>query len=92
MLNFTNKQPSVNKPFDPCDGWVPEMAKADDGFNVCVTGFTNDERGYPVMSHHAQEKLVRRLVDKIRKSADKMMLGFFASVAKVADVDAAQGC
>ena len=69
---FTAKKPGEYKPFDPGDGWVPEMAKAGDGHNLFVTGLTHDERGYPVMNHHAQEKLVHRLVDKIRKNADKI--------------------
>ncbi|PKN49865.1 MAG: 2-oxoglutarate synthase subunit alpha [Deltaproteobacteria bacterium HGW-Deltaproteobacteria-20] len=70
--NFTKKQPGEYKPFDPGDGWVPEMAKAGDGFNLFVTGLTHDERGYPVMNHHAQEKLIHRIVDKIRLNADKI--------------------
>ncbi|HPB99115.1 MAG TPA: hypothetical protein PKW66_24535, partial [Polyangiaceae bacterium] len=70
--NFTKKKPGEYKPFDAGDGWVPEMAKAGDGYNLFVTGLTHDERGYPVMNHHAQEKLVHRLVDKIRKNADKI--------------------
>jgi len=48
---------------------VPPMVKAGEGYNVHVTGLTHDERGYPVMSAAAQEKLVRRLVDKIRLNA-----------------------
>jgi len=70
--NFTKKKPGEYKPFDAGDGWVPEMAKAGDGYNLFVTGLTHDERGYPVMNHHAQEKLVHRLVDKICKNADKI--------------------
>ncbi len=70
--NFTKKEPGQYLPFDPGDGWVPEMAKAGDGHNLFVTGLTHNERGYPVMNHHAQEKLVHRLVDKIRKNADEI--------------------
>ena len=70
--NFTKKPPGEYKPFDPGDGWVPEMAKAGDGYNLFVTGLTHDERGYPVMNHHAQEKLIHRIVDKIRLNADKI--------------------
>jgi 2-oxoglutarate/2-oxoacid ferredoxin oxidoreductase subunit alpha len=71
--NFTKKKPGEYKAFDPGDGWVPEMAKAGDGHNLFVTGLTHDERGYPVMNHHAQEKLIHRLVDKIRKNADEIV-------------------
>lgn len=70
---FTDKAPGEYKPFDAGDGWVPEMAKAGDGYNLFVTGLTHDERGYPVMNHHAQEKLVHRIVDKIRKNVDKIV-------------------
>lgn len=71
--NFTKKKPGEYKAFDPGDGWVPEMAKAGDGHRLFVTGLTHDERGYPVMNQHAQEKLIHRLVDKIRKNADEIV-------------------
>jgi 2-oxoglutarate ferredoxin oxidoreductase subunit alpha len=51
---------------------IPEMCKAGDGYNVYVTGLTHDERGYPAMNHKAQEKLIRRLVDKIRLNETKI--------------------
>jgi 2-oxoglutarate/2-oxoacid ferredoxin oxidoreductase subunit alpha len=53
---------------------VPPMAKAGDGHRFHVTGLTHDERGYPVMNAEAQEKCVRRLVDKIRNNVDKILL------------------
>jgi 2-oxoglutarate ferredoxin oxidoreductase subunit alpha len=43
------------------------MVKAGDGYRVHVTGLTHDERGYPAMNPAAQDKLVRRLLDKIRR-------------------------
>ena len=52
---------------------VPPMVKAGDGYRLHVTGLTHDERGYPSMTVTAQEKLVRRLVDKIRLNADKII-------------------
>ncbi len=60
-------------PFKPDPDLVPPMVKAGDGYRFHVTGLTHDERGYPVMNWQAQEKLVRRLVDKIRKNADKII-------------------
>ena len=48
------------------------MAKAGDGHRFHVTGLTHDERGYPAMNAEAQEKCVRRLVDKIRNNAEKI--------------------
>jgi 2-oxoglutarate ferredoxin oxidoreductase subunit alpha len=49
------------------------MIKAGDGYKIHVTGLTHDEKGYPVMSWEAQEKLVRRLVEKIRLFADELV-------------------
>jgi len=49
---------------------VPPMVKAGDGYQIHVTGLTHDERGYPSMTVATQEKLVHRLVDKIRLNAD----------------------
>ena len=49
------------------------MVKAGDGYRFHVTGLTHDEQGYPVMNADCQEKLVRRLVDKIRNNADKIV-------------------
>jgi 2-oxoglutarate ferredoxin oxidoreductase subunit alpha len=60
-------------PFEPDKDLVPPMACAGEGYNVHVTGLTHDERGYPVINAEAQEKLVARLVDKIRKNARKII-------------------
>ena len=53
---------------------VPEMAHAGDGYNFHVTGLTHDERGYPNMTPQVQDKLVRRLQNKIRIAADRICL------------------
>jgi 2-oxoglutarate ferredoxin oxidoreductase subunit alpha len=60
-------------PFKSDEDLVPPMIKAGDGYRFHITGLTHDERGYPVMSWQAQEKLVRRLVEKIHKNADKII-------------------
>jgi len=41
------------------------MGNAGEGYRFHVTGLTHDERGYPDMTVEAQQKLVRRLLDKI---------------------------
>ncbi len=69
---WTKKPPGEFKAFEPGPDMVPDMAKAGDGHHLFVTGLTHDERGYPVMNHKAQEKLIRRIVDKIRLNADKI--------------------
>jgi 2-oxoglutarate ferredoxin oxidoreductase subunit alpha len=53
---------------------VPEMAHAGEGYNFHVTGLTHDERGYPNMTLATQDKLVRRLQDKIRNNVDRICM------------------
>lgn len=59
-------RPGKYLPYEVDDGLVPPMAVAGEGYHFHVTGLTHDERGYPVMTAEAQDRLVRRLVDKIR--------------------------
>ena len=70
---WTSRKPGEYKAYEPGEDLVPEMVKAGDGYRVHVTGLTHDERGYPAMNPQAQDKLVRRLVDKIRKNAHKLV-------------------
>jgi len=71
---WTKKTPAQYLPFEVTDGtMVPDMCKAGDGYRIHITGLTHDEKGYPVMNWIAQEKLIRRLVDKIRKQADDIV-------------------
>lgn len=56
-------------PYDSGKGLVTPMAIAGEGYHFHVTGLTHDDRGYPSMTAEAQDKLVRRLVDKIRLNA-----------------------
>lgn len=70
---YTSVAPSEYQPFRPGPDGIPEMVKAGEGYRVHVTGLTHDERGYPAMDWRAQGKLVRRLVDKIRKHTDEIV-------------------
>jgi 2-oxoglutarate ferredoxin oxidoreductase subunit alpha len=70
---YTKLPPKEYLPFKPEKDLVPEMVKAGDGYKIHVTGLTHNEKGYPVMSWEAQEKLVRRLVEKIRLHADDIV-------------------
>jgi len=70
---FTTAKPGEYLPYSVDGTMVPAMAKAGDGHRFHVTGLTHDERGYPVMNAEAQEKGVHRLVDKIRKNAEKII-------------------
>ncbi len=60
--------PEEYLPYKPDSDLVPPMANAGEGYRFHVTGLTHDERGYPAMSTEAQDKLVRRLVEKIEKN------------------------
>jgi 2-oxoglutarate ferredoxin oxidoreductase subunit alpha len=70
---YTKLPPGEYLPYKPNEDLVPDMIKAGDGYFVHVTGLTHDERGYPVMSEEAQQKLVTRLVNKIRLNAEKII-------------------
>ncbi|MDY6834919.1 MAG: 2-oxoacid:acceptor oxidoreductase subunit alpha [Chloroflexota bacterium] len=62
------------QPYKPDDDLIPPMAIAGNGYRFHVTGLTHDERGYPVMTSVAQDKLMRRLVEKIRQNRDDIIL------------------
>ncbi len=55
------------------DDLVPPMPLAGDGYRIHVTGLTHDERGYPVTNAEVHDRLVRRLAEKIRRHADRIM-------------------
>jgi len=67
---WTSKRPGEYRPYEVGDDLVPEMVKAGDGYRIHITGLTHDERGYPAMNAAAQDKLVRRIRDKIRRNVD----------------------
>ncbi len=74
---FPRRKPRVPPeeylPYVPDADLVPPMANAGEGYRFHVTGLTHDERGYPVMTAEAQDKLVRRLVQKIEKNRDDII-------------------
>jgi 2-oxoglutarate ferredoxin oxidoreductase subunit alpha len=62
-----NVPPEQYRPFAGDGDGVPAMACAGEGYHLHVTGLTHDERGYPLTTDPAvQERLIRRLVGKIR--------------------------
>ncbi len=69
---YTKLPPDQYLPYKAGKDLVPDMVKAGDGYKIHVTGLTHDEKGYPVMNWQTQEKLVRRLVEKIRLHADEL--------------------
>ena len=65
--------PGEYLPYQPDADLVPPMANAGEGYHFHVTGLTHDEKGYPVMTAEAQERLVRRLVGKIQQNKDDII-------------------
>ncbi len=70
---YTALPPEQYRPFRPCSEGIPEMVKAGEGYRIHVTGLTHDEQGYPAMDWQTQQKLVGRLVEKIRRNASKIV-------------------
>ena len=70
----TDKPPGEYLPYEVVENMVPAMAHAGEGHRYHITGLTHDERGYPAMDCETQDKLVRRLCDKIRQQADDIVM------------------
>jgi 2-oxoglutarate ferredoxin oxidoreductase subunit alpha len=65
--------PETYLPYKTDDSLIPVLPDAGDGYKIHITGLTHDERGYPMTDAENQEKLVTRLVQKIRKHRDQIM-------------------
>lgn len=66
--------PDKYMPFLPDEDMVPPMACFGEGYRFHVTGLTHDELGYPRAEDSAvQMRLVKRLCDKIRRNAEKIV-------------------
>jgi 2-oxoglutarate ferredoxin oxidoreductase subunit alpha len=65
--------PGKYLPFKADEDLVPPMASFGEGHRFYATGLTHDERGYPDASPDAQDRLVRRLCDKIRRNRGKII-------------------
>ncbi|MBI2830720.1 MAG: 2-oxoacid:acceptor oxidoreductase subunit alpha [Chloroflexi bacterium] len=74
---YTRRKPDVPPqkylPYLPGADLVPAMAIAGEGYGFHTTGLTHDEKGYPVMTAEEQEKLIRRLVEKIEVNKDDII-------------------
>ncbi len=73
-------------PFRPDADLVPPMGLMGDGHFQHITGLTHDERGYPCATPDGQEKLVRRLMDKIRNHAEKELTRYQSLMMDDAEV------
>ena len=78
IKTIARKKPTVPPdkylPYKVGKDLVPEMANAGEGYRFHVTGLTHDERGYPADSVETQDKLVRRLINKIEKNKDDIIM------------------
>jgi 2-oxoglutarate ferredoxin oxidoreductase subunit alpha len=74
---INRKKPSVPPekylPYRPDSDGVAPMATAGEGYHMHVSGLTHDQRGYPVMDDVAQEEMINRLVQKVRKNVDRII-------------------
>ena len=70
----TQKATDEYLPYQTNGDLVPEMAHAGEGYRFHVTGLTHDERGYPNMTPQIQDKLVRRLQNKVRAAAVRIAM------------------
>jgi 2-oxoglutarate ferredoxin oxidoreductase subunit alpha len=81
---FTRRPVDQFHVFEPDEQLVPEMAKAGDGYRFHITGLTHDERGYPSMNVEVQDRLLRRLQDKLKPLANGR------AIAETEDLDDAE--
>lgn len=70
---YTKKKPGEYLPYEVGESLVPDFAKAGDGYRYHVTGLTHDARGYPVMTAECQDETIKRLINKIKLNADKII-------------------
>jgi len=77
MEIVSRPRPQVSRdqyqPYQPGPNLVPPMANAGEGYRFHVTGLTHDEKGYPAMNVEAQDRLIRRLVEKIDRNQDDII-------------------
>ncbi len=86
---FNRRKPAKGEkylPFKAGEDLVPPMGSMGDGHFQHITGLTHDERGYPAANAAVQDKLVRRLVDKIRKYARTELTKYEAVMMEDAEV------
>jgi 2-oxoglutarate ferredoxin oxidoreductase subunit alpha len=79
IVHYPRRKPQVPPdngylPYRPDPDGVPPMACAGEGYHIHVTGLTHDEKGYPAtVSVETQQKLVERLIRKIRDNQDDII-------------------
>jgi 2-oxoglutarate ferredoxin oxidoreductase subunit alpha len=80
IKTLSRRKPDVSpeeyQPYRVAPGeWMPPMAVAGEGYRIHTTGLTHDERGYPATGDdQAQWLLVQRLIDKIEKNKQDIVM------------------
>jgi len=80
IKTLSRRKPDVSpdeyQPYHVASGeWTPPMAVAGEGYRIHTTGLTHDERGYPATGDdQAQWVLVQRLIDKIEKNKQDIVM------------------
>ena len=87
-----SQSPETYLPFMAGEDLVPPMACAGEGYHVHVTGLTHDEQGYPIITPQVHERLVRRLADKVRLNARKIIQVEEIGIPDARVVVVAYGC
>ncbi len=64
--------PKSYKPFEAED-LVPLFAEPGKGFRFHMESLVHDERGYPIIDRDATDKLLRRLLAKVRANRDRLV-------------------
>jgi len=70
---ITDAAPADYLPYQHEENLVPLMVAAGQGYRIHVTGLTHDERGYPEVVAPVQQRMVPRLIEKIRKNAEQII-------------------
>jgi 2-oxoglutarate ferredoxin oxidoreductase subunit alpha len=70
----THKSAHEYWPYETNGDMVPEIAHAGEGYKFHITGLTHDHRGYPNMTPPIEDKLVRRLQNKVKSAAERITL------------------
>lgn len=71
---YTNSPKDSYLPYKPDADLVPPFARAGDGYAIHTTGLTHNFKGYPDMTEKAHIENVTRLVDKIIKNKDDIIM------------------
>lgn len=61
-------------PYKALEDGVPSMAAFGDGYRFHVTGLSHNEKGYPTNDSEISQKLIERLLGKIDKNREEIVL------------------